>query len=80
LSFVTLKAVESYELDPAISAQPDGRTKLVSAEPAKTLTTVSIELLETDKERAPLRAGVYEYHTDAWMDAFVTDGSSVSTL
>ena len=80
MPFITLKAVDGYELDPAISAQPDGRTKLVSAEPVKTLTTVLIELFETDKEREPLRAGVYEYHTDAWMDAFVADGSSVSML
>ena len=80
LSFVTLNAVGGFELDPGISAQPDGRTKLVSAEPVKTLRTVSIELFETDKEREPLRVGVYEYHTDAWMDAFVADGSSVSVL
>jgi hypothetical protein len=80
LSFITLKGVDVYETDPGVSAQPDGRTKLVSAEPVKTLRTVSIELFETDKESAPLRAGVYEYHTDAWIDAFVADGSSVSML
>jgi hypothetical protein len=78
LSFITLKAADVYKLDPAISVQPDGRTKLVSAVPVKTLTTVSIELFDTSKVRAPLRAGVYEYHTDAWIDASVADGSPVS--
>ena len=80
MSFVTLKAVDVYEPDPRVSVQPDGRTKLVSAEPAKTLTTVPIELLETDKVSAPLRVGVYEYHTEASIDVFATDGSSVSKL
>jgi hypothetical protein len=80
LSFITLKAFGVIELDPAVSVHPDGRTKLVSVEPVKTLTTVLIELLETDKVSAPLRVGVYEYHTEASIVVFATDGSSVSML
>jgi hypothetical protein len=78
VSFITLKGVD--EPDPATSVHPDGRTKLVSAEPVKTLTTVSIELFETVKVRAPSRSGAYEYHTEACVDAAVANGSSVSML
>ena len=72
--------VDVYEPDPGVSVQPDGRIKLVSTEPVKTLTTVSIELFETSKVRAPSASGVYEYHTEASIDVFATDGSSVSKL